>query len=90
MVINNDIITAFIYCDYKAYLKGQNLQCAKSEFEVITYKLKEIQKQKYIKKNSITKEFRNQPYDLKSNFQTGKIYINTLFNNNNINITLDG
>ena len=78
MVINNDIITAIIYCDYKAYLKGQNLQCSKSEFEIITYKLKEIQKQKYNTKNSITKEFTNQPYDLKNNFQSGKIYTHTL------------
>lgn len=90
MVINNDIITAFIYCDYKAYLKGQNLQCSKSEFEIITYKLKEIQKQKYNKKNSITKEFTNQPYDLKNNFQSGKIYTHTLFKNDNINIVIDG
>jgi predicted RecB family nuclease len=90
MVINNDIITAFIYCDYKAYLKGQNLQCSKSEFEIITNKLKEIQKQKYKSKNSITKEFANQPYVLKNNFQSGKIYIHTLFKNDNIYIALDG
>jgi predicted RecB family nuclease len=90
MVINNDIITAIIYCDYKAYLKGQNLQCSKSEFEIITYKLKEIQKQKYNTKNSITKEFTNQPYDLKNNFQSGKIYTHTLFKNDNINIVIDG
>jgi predicted RecB family nuclease len=90
MVINNDIITAFIYCAYKAYLKGQNLQCSKSEFEIITYKLKEIQKQKYNTKNSITKEFTNQPYDLKNNFQSGKIYTHTLFKNDNINIVIDG
>ncbi len=90
MVINNDIITAFIYCDYKAYLKGQNLQCSKSEFEIITHKLKEIQKQKYKSKNSITKEFANQPYVLKNNFQSGKIYIHTLFKNDNIYIALDG
>jgi predicted RecB family nuclease len=90
MVINNDIITSFIYCDYKAYLKGQNLQCSKSEFEIITYKLKEIQKKKYNKKNSITKEFTNQPYDFKNNFQSGKIYIHTLFKNDRINIVIDG
>lgn len=90
MVINNDIITAFIYCNYKAYLKGQNLQCSKSEFEIITHKLKEIQKQKYKSKNSITKEFANQPYVLKNNFQSGKIYIHTLFKNDNIYIALDG
>lgn len=90
MVINNDIITAFIYCDYKAYLKGQNIQCSKSEFEIITCKLKEIQKQKYNTKNSITKEFTNQPYDLKNNFQLGKIYTDTLFKNDNINIAIDG
>lgn len=90
MVINNDIITAFIYCDYKTYLKGQNLQCSKSEFEIITYKLKEIQKQKYNRKNSITKEFTKQPYDLKNNFQSGKIYTHTLFKNDNINIVIDG
>jgi predicted RecB family nuclease len=90
MVINNEIIAAFIHCDYKAYLKGQNLQCSKSEFEIITHKLKEIQKQKYNTKNSITEEFKNQSYDLKNNFQSGKIYTDTLFKNENIYIEIDG
>src|SRR5437899_1302035 len=90
MVINNEILTALIHCNYKAHLKGQNLQCAKSDFEIVFNELNEIQKQRYCANNSINNEFKSQSYTIYNQYELNKIYTNTTFKNDGVIILIDG
>jgi predicted RecB family nuclease len=90
MVINNEILTALIHCNYKAYLKGQNFQSSKSDFEIVINELREIQKQNYFAKNLVNQEFKSQLFNDKNHYELNQIYINTTFKNDKINIKLDG
>lgn len=90
MVINNEILTALIHCNYKAYLKGQNFQSSKSDFEIVINELREIQKQNYFSKNLVNQEFKNQLFNDKKHYKQNQIYIDTTFKNDKINIKVDG
>jgi uncharacterized membrane-anchored protein len=90
MVVNNEILTALIHCNYKAYLKGQNFQSSKSDFEIVINELREIQKQNYFAKNLVNQEFKNQLFNDKNHYELNQIYIDTTFKNDKINIKVDG
>lgn len=90
MIINNEILTALIHCNYKAYLKGLNFQALKTDFETVIDELRKIKKQNYIDKNSIKQEFKEQLFSDKNNYEVNQIYIDTVFSRNKINIKVDG
>jgi predicted RecB family nuclease len=90
MIINNEILTALIHCNYKAYLKGLNSQSLKTDFENVIDELRNIKKQNYIDKNSIKQEFKGQLFKDKNHYEVNQIYIDTVFSKNKINIKVDG
>jgi CRISPR/Cas system-associated exonuclease Cas4 (RecB family) len=90
MIINNEILKASVHCHYKAYLKGQDIQSVKSDFEIIFNKLSELQNQKYFTKKHIQKELKSRLYNKRKQYELNQVHIYTVFKNSNINIELDG
>lgn len=90
MIVNNEILTALIHCNYKAYLKGLNFQSLKTDFEIVIDELQGIQKQNYIDKNLVVQEFKGQLFSDKNHYELNQIYIDMVFCKNKINIKVDG
>ena len=90
MEINNEILNAFIYCQYKAYLKSKHQNGILSEYQTLYNQLKQNQKLSYektlLQSNSLISI--NPSFD--NTISKRGIYLNFKFSNNNINLILDG
>jgi hypothetical protein len=90
MEINNEILYAFIYCQYKGYLRLKHQNGSLSEYQTLYNNLK--QKHKFCYEKTLLKSnalIATNPSSDNTIIKKG-IYLNFKFSNNNISLILDG
>lgn len=90
MLVTNDILYSFINCQYKTYLKRKQQASSISDYQILYTKLKRIQSNNFekqlVQKGKIF--FKNLSFA--NSFSKEDTALNIKFENENIDIVLDG
>ena len=91
MQITNEILLSFIHCPYKAYRKSISENGEISDFEKLSFELKNSQKTLFTEKLSLEKKLiEYQPIASNFTFTTNGVVIGQKFSNSNALLILDG
>ena len=91
MQITSEILQSFIHCSYKAYRKSKSENGELSDFEKLTFQLRNSQKELFAEKLSFEKKLiENQHATNNFTFTTFGIILDSKFSNINVLLILDG